>query len=304
MCMLRCRSRYSGSTSAAPAYQSFRTWFNELPHYANLARHLGEDQPIVTIAPPAGRMRTDLPSTTEQWAAFCLRRLDEVRCTGPYLLKGWSFGGVVALEMARALIARGGDVRRVLMVDTWVPRNHDLIERSFPHRMIVHLSQLLDLEPVARRAYVRERLEGRRAELTSQLKGWWARRTATGAGTQKDPYSAKLILTNRGDQMSLLKRAVWVAYLKYRSRPLAVPVSLYRCAASSDKKEDVALGWSQILRGDFESVEVPGDHFSMFEEPHVTILAERITRTLSLVNAARDPATTSAPDQRRDPSSQ
>jgi thioesterase domain-containing protein len=42
-----------------------------------------------------------------------------------------------------------------------------------------------------------------------------------------------------------------------------------------------------------EIVEVPGNHFSMFDEPNVTTLAERIDRTLS-AGAYGDFASTSS----------
>jgi len=40
---------------------------------------------------------------------------------GPYLLAGWSFGGVVAFEIARQLHAAGSEVPLLALFDSWVP---------------------------------------------------------------------------------------------------------------------------------------------------------------------------------------
>ena len=40
---------------------------------------------------------------------------------GPYLLGGWSFGGIVAFEMARQLRERGRPVALLALLDSWSP---------------------------------------------------------------------------------------------------------------------------------------------------------------------------------------
>src|SRR5690606_29340174 len=40
---------------------------------------------------------------------------------GPYMLGGWSFGGLVAYEMARQLSAAGHEVALLALFDSWAP---------------------------------------------------------------------------------------------------------------------------------------------------------------------------------------
>ena len=40
---------------------------------------------------------------------------------GPYLLGGWSFGGIVAYEMAQQLTSAGQAVELMALVDSWPP---------------------------------------------------------------------------------------------------------------------------------------------------------------------------------------
>jgi thioesterase domain-containing protein len=39
-------------------------------------------------------------------------------------------------------------------------------------------------------------------------------------------------------------------------------------------------GWREVVRGQFDISVVPGDHFSMFEEPNIQVLANQLTRLL------------------------
>ena len=53
-------------------------------------------------------------------AAHYLEAIMTIQPEGPYLLGGWSFGGVVAYEMAQQLVAQGRQVGQLLMLDTGV----------------------------------------------------------------------------------------------------------------------------------------------------------------------------------------
>ena len=53
-------------------------------------------------------------------AAFYLEEIRQVQPQGPYLLAGWSMGGMIALEMARRLAATGRRVPLVLLLDTYL----------------------------------------------------------------------------------------------------------------------------------------------------------------------------------------
>ena len=84
-------------------------------------------------------------------------------------------------------------------------------------------------------------------------------------------------------------RAVLVAFLVAAavSYPVAQqPRSTFRAGTDlvhfgvtvTDKKGNIVPG---LTARDFEIVEVPGNHFSIFDEPNVATLADRIARTLS-----------------------
>ena len=55
----------------------------------------------------------------EDMAQFYLDSLEELQPHGPFFLVGYSFGGLVALEMAQRLTARGEEIALLVLVDTY-----------------------------------------------------------------------------------------------------------------------------------------------------------------------------------------
>lgn len=82
-----------------------------------LANFLGEDQPLLVIAPhDLGQDPLLLP--VEKVAADQLQLVLRAQPEGPYRLYGYCFGGLVAFEVARLLMAAGEKVEMVGMIDS------------------------------------------------------------------------------------------------------------------------------------------------------------------------------------------
>src|SRR5690606_19768881 len=62
-------------------------------------------------------------TTVEDIARHFIDEMRSVRPRGPYLLGGYSFGGIVAYEMARQLAASGEDVPLLALFDTYAPED-------------------------------------------------------------------------------------------------------------------------------------------------------------------------------------
>jgi amino acid adenylation domain-containing protein len=90
--------------------------------YVGLARSLDPDVPIYGIQSPSVGRLAPLPSSIEDVAAEYIPHLKSVQPEGPYHLLGWSFGGVLAHEMAVRLQAQGDEVALVANLD------------GYPHR--------------------------------------------------------------------------------------------------------------------------------------------------------------------------
>jgi thioesterase domain-containing protein len=87
--------------------------------YRALARRLGMQRPFYALQSPALEGNPLSPDVTIEALAWSY--LDAVRKAvpkGPYLLGGWSFGGLVAAEMARALRHSGEEVSLLALLDS------------------------------------------------------------------------------------------------------------------------------------------------------------------------------------------
>ncbi|HEX2524309.1 MAG TPA: amino acid adenylation domain-containing protein, partial [Terriglobia bacterium] len=85
--------------------------------YVHLARYLGPDQPCYGLQ-ARGLEEGEEPHTRiEDMAADYIKALRTVQPIGPYLLGGWSMGGLVAFEMAQQLHAQGEGVDLLALLD-------------------------------------------------------------------------------------------------------------------------------------------------------------------------------------------
>ena len=86
--------------------------------YIGLTAHLGQDYPVYTLQ-ARGLLDPDgIPGSIEEMAADYLAQVRKVQPEGPYHLLGWSFGGLVAHDMARQLQETGETVALLASLDS------------------------------------------------------------------------------------------------------------------------------------------------------------------------------------------
>ncbi|ONM48517.1 non-ribosomal peptide synthetase [Nocardia donostiensis] len=88
--------------------------------YAGLAAYLGPDRPIYGLQTPVLATDANLPNSIEEWAAQYLELIRSVQPNGPYHLLAWSFGGVIAHEMAVQLERDGEQVALLAVMDSYM----------------------------------------------------------------------------------------------------------------------------------------------------------------------------------------
>ena len=112
--------------------------------YAGLMRHLDPGRPLWGIQARGLLHPDDMPATIEEMAEGYVRAIRSVRPGGPYRLLGWSFGGIVAHEVARRLQEEGARVDLLAMMDCY-PEVSDFY-RADEHDLFI---SLLDPDRVA-----------------------------------------------------------------------------------------------------------------------------------------------------------
>ncbi|HEY6331493.1 MAG TPA: amino acid adenylation domain-containing protein, partial [Blastocatellia bacterium] len=78
--------------------------------YVDLVRHLHVDQPFYGIEDPNLHSDEAPALSIEEMASAYIELIRQVQPAGPYSLGGWSFGGIVAYEMAQQLSRMGEEV--------------------------------------------------------------------------------------------------------------------------------------------------------------------------------------------------
>jgi amino acid adenylation domain-containing protein len=133
--------------------------------YATLLRHLPPEWPVYALQDPSlnghgdvvGPAGFDVPGVTELAAAH-IDRVRAIALAGPYHLAGWSFGGLVAHEMACQLRAAGDEVGLLAILDAepggdggWTPGDPvrdmlDALGYEVPPEALDHAAILAALE--------------------------------------------------------------------------------------------------------------------------------------------------------------
>jgi acetoacetyl-CoA synthetase len=89
---------------------------------APIAAAIGAAAPVYAIK-PRGMEQGEIPcETLIEMADYAIGVIRGMRSVGPYLLVGYSAGGLVALETARRLAAAGDDVPLLVLLDTYPNR--------------------------------------------------------------------------------------------------------------------------------------------------------------------------------------
>jgi thioesterase domain-containing protein/acyl carrier protein len=87
--------------------------------YSPLARYMPTDYPLYGLQSRGLDGTEQLHRSVRDMAADYIREMRSVQKSGPYHLLGWSFGGIVAQEMAVQLQAQGEQVAALIIMDAY-----------------------------------------------------------------------------------------------------------------------------------------------------------------------------------------
>ncbi|HEV7508315.1 MAG TPA: non-ribosomal peptide synthase/polyketide synthase [Thermoanaerobaculia bacterium] len=237
--------------------------------YGVLARHLEPGRALLAFRCQGVDGDREPLASVERMASSYVEQLQALQPAGPYLLGGWSIGGMIAWDMARQLEQRGERVALVALLDTW----------ALPQGDAEDLDELRFLADFARHLGVEAAGLGVTAGEIAGL----------GPDERLDFLLARAKLAGvvAPDLGPVRIRALFsvfsanvAANRHYVPAPGHTPVRLWRTAGSSAAAPDATLGWSSLALGGIEIYDVPGDHFAVVREPEVQTVARRLTECL------------------------
>jgi acetoacetyl-CoA synthetase len=195
----------------------------------------------------------------EDMAQFYLEAIRQVQPNGPYLLAGYSLGGLVVLEMAHQLIAAGEKVALLAMLD------------SYPDIRYLSLAQRIRLMA---------RLTTRRAANAMKIPAGDAlslivrpsrRRSLTPRVSYRPPADMPL-----SPAMQRARECAYLALTRYQPRFYPGKIRFIRAETLTDFPADPSAVWGR-LAAKLEVETVPGDHLGIMST-HYLALASAISR--------------------------
>jgi len=240
--------------------------------YTGLARALGPDRPVYGLQAPGLEVGESPLTTVDGLAAHYVTALTGFRSGGPYLLAGWSMGGIVAFEMARRLQARGREAILVALLDVTAPG----IDAPTPDDAELAAMFIRDMAGLLGKGVPPldvGRFRGPDADRqTARVLETCRRAGLLPADVDRDELGRRLAVFKAN------VRAMWA----YRPRSYAGCITLLRAEVSPDTRQ----GWAKWSAG-VDAHTVPGDHYSMLQPPNLERLARVLRRCLPQAGQSR-----------------
>ena len=254
-----------------------------------LAEHLvGLEQPIYFL--PGGFITQNATTYVKALAACYVEEIRTVQPSGPYLLGGYCFGGLVAFEMAQQIQAEGQEIDLLMLVDTSGPnpifrRFQQIVVRleKWHRRMIIRPILRSSGHLSSRWFFHRRNLlalsSGERLPYISNLLRRVFNRDSTPNISHPTRSKEKNILPQlnnkeREQMWKILELSVQNYLPQFYSGRVAL-------LFSSDLSHKFPLfprrGWEKLFKENVEVHLVPGNHNNLFDEPNVQVLAEKLT---------------------------
>jgi thioesterase domain-containing protein/acyl carrier protein len=239
--------------------------------YGELSRELGDEQPFYGLQSPPANYFSESDISIEQMATLYNQQIRSVQPAGPYLLSGWSMGGLVAWEMAQQLMKEGETISLLALIDTAPPPKYREAEDradeiSMLARFAMDMSRLVGRDPGP---LVEQFLQ---AAEQDQWKMVQETLTSYGVLAPKTAHAEMTALLNVFTRNAL-------AMNNYSLHPSDQSVVYLRASETPERFSKVWTKWSG---GGIQFHSVPGDHFTMLRRPGVRIIAETLQRYISM----------------------
>ena len=247
--------------------------------YRGLVQRLGSQRPVYGLERLAET--SGIVEVADQAAEY-VRLIRELRPQGPWVVGGWSYGGMVGQETAR-LLAEHGTVSALILIGSVLP---------------------LPAPELTAEQEVRQRFEGF-AEYVHEAYDCELDLPYDDLAALDDASQVDLVikaLRERADLPAAVLQHQRDSYLDLRAGERHVPETysgrtlLYRADDAAPhtvsdpryQRQDETFGWDEYCT-DLDVRPVPGHHLSLLDPPVVDVLARRMAKDLALSEVEQQP---------------
>ena len=217
---------------------------------------------------------TSATYTLESIASHYIAAIKTAQPQGPYDLAGWSMGGVIAVEMARQLLAGGDEVQRLLLLDAPAPLDNDMPDTVACIKWFfrdLHGTDALWMDD-----YMQDIDQQNQAIEWSQVLDHVLEHGLVPAGTTREDLDAVFNMF----QMNLR------ALRQYQAQTLQGVQSVLIARAEEQPTDelkqhvaanDPAWGWRDWMQQHIEVCNIAGDHYTIFAPHHLPTLGQTLS---------------------------
>jgi len=253
------------STGSSVPIFSFPASAQDPYYFRHLAKKLDSEQPFYVVCHPEP-IRHGRLVPVEDLARSCVEMIRSKRPHGEYILAGHCYGGVLAFEAARQLMAQGSTVVRLLLFDAATP-GYPKIHKQWRR----YASKAGEVASSWQRGKSAITAQDLRRHL-HMLKHIFTRRRRGDASRILTAIGSDA-LTARRPEKELNGMAMW----EYTPRDFHAPIVHFLAAdqpVSTEVLSDPRLGWNDVARAGLEAHSVRGDHNTILAAENVAQIAE------------------------------
>lgn len=221
----------------------------------DIGRHMRPDQSIFALQAEGFEGMPPPYRSVEDMARRYTREITDFGLEGPYLLCGLSFGGLVAIEIARNLQAAGHEIGFLGLLDTKYPRTRKDLDEGIER----HTNRMSEMTTRAKAEYV--------------VGGAWkriARRPYRRWRTKRFVRDGRPIPAKGGLRNSYFFSLHARASREYQPAKIDIPLELLSERSMAEEQRRL---WQPIASAGLNITEVDGDHHSLIREPIVREVA-------------------------------
>ncbi|RPI37280.1 MAG: non-ribosomal peptide synthetase [Methanoregulaceae archaeon] len=260
-----------------------------MDHYLKILTAIDKNRPVFGIRGRGLVPGEILPKTVEETAREQVEALRTVQKTGPYHLLGFSNGGIIAYEMACQLQEHGEKVGYLGLIDVSVPATEvryikTLAAMLFPGRILGRIpaffERQLKANPDSRiYAFVIKSIK-------AAFHGILFRSPAKSLPESVNEIHASVHMKENSlahfPKASHPNMKVQLnASRMYLPQMFNGNVVLFSTAPDPILfPGDLTRGWGSKIHGRCDVIAISGNHSNLFDEPHLSILKERINDSL------------------------
>jgi amino acid adenylation domain-containing protein len=238
--------------------------------FNTLASGMDADQPVYGLQ-AKGLNGIDEPlSNIVDIAAHYNASIMAQNPNGPYALAGYSFGGIIAFEMARQFMQQGKEVKMLAMLDTYAYRSPYYDPwLTMQVKRVKFFSRKLYYNLSFPNGFINTVVHNRKAAKRGFTKLTWKL-------IKDEKQQGFFGYSNKIDEMNIL------AEKRYKLEPNNIAIELFRAEDHTFYMDDFEyLGWKPYALNGVNVHKIPGGHNSIFKAPNDKIFASILQNCLN-----------------------